>query len=30
MQAGRETDGRTDRHEKANISYLQFCERVYK
>jgi len=28
LDAERETDGRTDRHDEANNHFLQFCERA--
>ena len=27
-EAGRQTDGRTDRHDEANSHFPKFCERV--
>lgn len=30
MQTEGRMDGQTDRHEQANISYSQFCERAQK
>jgi hypothetical protein len=28
LHADRRRDGQTDRHDEANIRFLQFCERV--